>query len=1284
MLRRNINSLYFFNRYKKNVEITIYRIINYTDHFVKEFCTNNTRYRKITVIPFDKKNIKLEYKNIPFDLDDLHQKSKKEILNIYKIIRDKNELSKLPNDFIDNLFECTKKYVRSLLPYEFVKIYKTLNIIKKNDKQLNLLLHQQIKRIYKNFDVTSISKLFQIYIFTKSKPIDLIKKLSESFLNNINDSNPWNIREIISIFCYFKIDAKEHIDLLYKKCLPYISKNIMNYTPKDVTIIFYSSVKMNKQNTILCNVVTKNVILKINSYQFHQLAIILNSFSKIGEKNNKLCKVICDKIKKKMELSKNSNSSYDSNYSSSTSNVDKCEYINDNSNLNNNNNNNKSYNLNDLTNKNSEITYKINAYDDEVTEINEENYTIQHINIKNKDNIKKNIEENNLLESQILKPKDVSIILNSLVKLEYYDNETFNCLIPYIINNASYFSPQSLSNLVHSFSHIQINNALLLDKIVSESIMKIHKFKNIEMSNLANSLIRLNRKDKTLFTYIIDEFLYRATIGSKFINYDFDILSLQQFAYSFSNIGLNDNKVYIILYKLLVKKINQINKKNKKYVNLIGKDEKEKENKKQKIKDTENNIDLIPNNNYNNLMRTNINFENNFDFFSLATFINSYGKVKIHHKNFSHFISYIIRKKKKNNEILSNQSLSNIIYGLLKLEIKDKKIYKFLLKESIEKIDSLQLLQIVLLLYSFSKLKIYSYKFVKKSIQILSMNINDLSLSDLSLTCYSLSNFLYRDLIFLYKVNKIILLNNYEFNSKNVSQFFNSFTKLCFYHKPFYDFIFRKIQTFIHEFSEKELTNIVFSFIYYFHMKMLHFSSQQNSSLNKKQISDMKTANEGTSTELKNKISEIKTENIYHINEKSNNLVDKKIMGYSNYINNNNNKISNYDNENYMFETINKINNCSNTIEEFFKNELNLFFNLIYILNEKYRQKMSLISVYQLQIVDLYLRAVFSNYFHFPIYLKNFLFKCRSVKLKIDDYIVLSSKTHRNISKFLNLVGISHRSEVQFGPYQLDIVVDFLQNKNKIYDFNWIEDNTNDINYNVIYKSGRLKNESIIKKENTHQNIVIEKLLNKNILIEIDGISHFYKESFSRTLNSIIKDFILKKFGWYVIHIPYQEWNQCLNFKKKLLYCIHILKYILEISKEDICIKDFIHFINNNKQKEDYHSRLSINKNILNEGIYCEKNIDEKNVNNEHIDAENINDNALPEYYKINEEIIFFNQIKNKNKNQQNIMKKLREQEKLQYNYNLSFQKDDSTKNQKSTSNIYLKNEESGSEDDEK
>ncbi|SOV79343.1 RAP protein, putative [Plasmodium sp. gorilla clade G3] len=1454
MFQRKASAVCFFNKYHKNKHgyhifyssnLSIYKkaslqysSINNNNNNNNDHYNNNTRYRKIIVIPFNDKNIKLEYKEIPFDKNDLDKKSKKELLNIYKHVRMKEELNKLPQDFLDNLFECTKKYVGCLLPYEFVRIYKTLKIIKRNNKELNLLLHQQMKRIYQNFDIISISKLFQLYNFSKSKPTTLIKILTQTFLNNMNNENikPWNIRELISIYSYLKIYDEKLIDEIYKKCIPIFSKYILNYQPKDVTIIFYSLVKMNKHNTILSNVVAKHVILNIHSYEFHQIAVILNTFAKVGVKNNKLCKVICDKIKVKLQpekythLANNVMTKQDGNNTYLYKSKEKKNlnpYI--------------VQNMNDATNnccslnENNKKKEEVNTFDELDTDNNEIVEIVEIDDIDNIDKIvkivkiddidknnvkeivkvevpnmqnKKIIKKNKLIGTQILEPKDVSVILNSLIRLEYYDNQLFHCLIPYIINNVSRFSVQSLSNIVHSFSHIQINNDILLDNIVKECIKKIHKFKNIEMSNLANSLVRLNRKDKILFTYIIDEFLYRATIGSKFLNYQFDILSLQQLAYSFSKVGLKDDKIYTVLYRMLIKKINERNKivrKNNKimYNNLIemecnkngDNDNNIRIKKKMKKENKINEKDIIENKGisiYNkNALNKHNNNNDNFDFFSLCTFINSYGKVNIQNKNFCHFISYIIRKKKKNNEVLTNESLSFMIYGLLKLNLKDKKIYKILLKECIEKVDTLKRFQMVLLLYSLSKLKIYSYKFVKKCLQMLSININNLNLSDLSLVCYSLSNFLYRDVIFLYKVNKIILLNNYEFNPKIISQLFNSYTKLCYYHEPFYDFIFKKIIIYIHEFDEKELSNLVFSFIYYFHMKKLHYDNMKNDDKDKKnkqptEFLQLHRAGNKTGKNISNPMNDRVSKDLKYIitkennnkkndnnnkkndnnnkkndnnnkkndnnnkkndnnnkkndnNNKKNDNNNKKIDNNNKKIDNNNKKIDNNNkkidnnnrrnntdiNDNYnnysnedvyhcsdhthvIFKDIqhnstntqnnNSYNNSScrnnNNIslgrEEFYKNELNIFFNLIYILNEKYRTKISLISIYQLQIVDLYLRSFFLNYFYFPVYLKTFFFKCRNVKLNIEDYIILSSKTHRNISRFLNIVGIRHRSEVLFGPYQLDIVIDFLEMRGGDNYLNILKDenpnkddkricdnlsNNNSKNCNIIYKAKRLEKEKIINEQDGKLKI-IEKLLNKNIVIEVDGISHFYKESFSRTINSVIKDYILKKLGWNIIHIPYQEWNQCFTFKKKVLYAIEVLRNVLEISKQDISVDDFIHIVNGkHNEKKKYHDTPLISNMI-------QMNVSHNNNNNnnmhvtenkmeiyekdgiENISVEqksnNMKDNYnkdLPKFYTVSEENIFLNQIKNKNTRQQNIMKKMREDAKLIYDYNISCKK---------------------------
>ncbi|SBS94646.1 conserved Plasmodium protein, unknown function, partial [Plasmodium ovale curtisi] len=254
---------------------------------------------------------------------------------------------------------------------------------------------------------------------------------------------------------------------------------------------------------------------------------------------------------------------------------------------------------------------------------------------------------------------------------------------------------------------------------------------------------------------------------------------------------------------------------------------------------------------------------------------------------------------------------------------------------------------------------------------------------------------------------------------------------------------------------------------------------------------------------------------------------------------------------------------------------------------------------------------------------------------------------HRNISRYLNAVGVKHKSEVIFGPYQLDIVVDFLQNdiKNRFnLNFNDEINEENHSNYNVIYKRKGLENEVVVKKEYKEKYNVIEKLLTKNIVVEVDGISHFYKESYSRTLNSIIKNYILKKFGWNIIHIPYQEWNQCYNFKTKLLYAIHIFKKILHINRDTVSPKDFIYFMNNenrfnqrgtnnNDAAENMSHTKEASNNFMDQDMAI-KNTD-KNKKTEQEDEK-----SIPDFYTIDEETIFLNQLKSRNKFQKNIMKK--------------------------------------------
>ncbi|ANQ11028.1 Uncharacterized protein PCOAH_00054180 [Plasmodium coatneyi] len=1174
---------------------------------------SNTRHRKIVVIPFSQKDQTLHYKNIPFCVELLDRKSKKDLLQIYKTVRRKDERKNLPSDFFENLFLCTRKFVRSLLPHEFVRIYKTMVVVGKKDRELNLLMHQQMKRIHANFDVTSISKLFQLFTFAKSKPVHLVKMLAETFLRRLQGESahhvdsiksaksvqlagstqldesdepavlPWHVRELVAIFCFFRIDSKKHIKSIFHHCTPWIGKNVQKFTPKDVTIILYSTVHLGRQDPIILSAVVKHIAFKGDSFQFFQLAIILNCFAKLGEKNNKLCKVVCDQVKRRMRGVP------------SPGVATEC------------------------------------APPDEVVEIGSTGVEAECVaNVQGSASAKEPsgyaVRQNrgNCTSGGYPQPKDVSILLNALIRLEHYDNATFNCLIPFIVNHASKFSPQSLSNLVHAYSQMQIKNTLMLEKLSEECILKMKKFKNIEMSNLASSLVRLNVKNKILFTYLIDEFLYRATIGVKYKSYQFDVVSLQQLAYSFSKVGLSDEKVYVVLHRLLLRRIGQLRKNGNKSIQaaaLVG-GSKDEPSHGQSHGQSNEQFNERASSCEDGIARRGPQF----DFLCLSTFVNSYAAAKMKPKHLFHFISYIIREKKKKKEILSNQSLCCLVYGLAKLELPDRKIHQVLLKEGTERVDTLKPFQAVLLLYSYSKLRIYSRMFVKKAVQLCSRNIHQLTLADLTLACYSLSNLLYRDVIFLYKVSKVILLNNFQFEKTNVCQLFNSFTKLCFFYKPIYQLVFQRMLVCMHDLGEKELANVALSFAYYFHTVRLCLcegaTEEQEGKQKEKQVE--KRSQEKQETKRSDVRQETKQSECHLVQSHP---------------------------------------------ELFFRNELSIFFNLIFLLNEKHRQKMSIISIQQLQVVDLYLRAFFPKYCDFPGFVRTFFVKVRSVKLRIDDYLIMSSKTHRNVSRFLSLVGVAHRSEVQFGPYQLDIVVDFLQDRKKMRGFfpsganSNVEDHRNvedHPNVEIIYKTKRLEGENLLSKSSDSEIAnacnVVEKKIKKNILVEVDGVSHFYKESHSRTINSIIKNFILQKCGWHIIHVPYQEWNQCVDFKKKVLYAVQVLRYILRINREDISVGDFLHLLGDHPpvQGQTYRTANVVRTPDREEHA---TSVEAETITSNYGEVKNEPDRKdIPHFYTISEEELFRNQTKNRSRHQKGLMEKMRQDNQLSYHFNVARQ----------------------------
>ena len=99
-----------------------------------------------------------------------------------------------------------------------------------------------------------------------------------------------------------------------------------------------------------------------------------------------------------------------------------------------------------------------------------------------------------------------------------------------------------------------------------------------------------------------------------------------------------------------------------------------------------------------------------------------------------------------------------------------------------------------------------------------------------------------------------------------------------------------------------------------------------------------------------------------------------------------------------------------------------------------------------------------------------------------------SSATHRDVSRYLNKLGLVHRNETTIGPYSLDIFVP-----------------------------------------------------DQKVVIEVDGPHHFFRETNVRTSSSVLKHLILQSQGFTVMHVPYQEWQQCTSDLKKMAYCSHLV-----------------------------------------------------------------------------------------------------------------------------------------------
>ena len=177
-----------------------------------------------------------------------------------------------------------------------------------------------------------------------------------------------------------------------------------------------------------------------------------------------------------------------------------------------------------------------------------------------------------------------------------------------------------------------------------------------------------------------------------------------------------------------------------------------------------------------------------------------------------------------------------------------------------------------------------------------------------------------------------------------------------------------------------------------------------------------------------------------------------------------------------------------------FDSHRGVLYSMLSISNQ-HRNELNYPAVYQLQIVELYLRLLEPDvYDSMRQELKMLLAKARKVNIVVDDYMENSSRLHRRISQWFTRVGLHHRSEVFLGPFMLDMVI------------------------------------------------------GNDVVVEIDGPSHFYQDTNTRTASSLLKHSLLRAMGFQVHHLPYQEWQQCGTAVKRTMYCSAFWKDVMAAS----------------------------------------------------------------------------------------------------------------------------------------
>lgn len=403
--------------------------------------------------------------------------------------------------------------------------------------------------------------------------------------------------------------------------------------------------------------------------------------------------------------------------------------------------------------------------------------------------------------------------------------------------------------------------------------------------------------------------------------------------------------------------------------------------------------------------------------------------------NFRTLMLWVPRQVRALDGKYTTWELAMIFNACTRLGIHHRILYKEMLSHASLRAPQMAPKAVGMLMRGMARSKMYNRHLMRQATKLVTLRLGDLDVVDVSAMLVSCAEMGYRDERFLRLLAAFVKSRNEEMTTSQLATAFASYSQTRIRHPQWFDTVLHELFRRQHELSEKSATNVAYA--------MMLVAVSEESFVQKHSMKDT-LATSGSSAASSSSG-----------NSPPSDVIDTLSALYP------------------------------------FNRHKGLLYSMLQI-TDKHRTNLNYPSVFQLQILDLFLRLIVpSIYEDMQHNLKELLAKARKVNVVIDDYMQNSSRLHRHISKWFHTVGLHHRNEVFLGPFMLDIVI------------------------------------------------------GKKVVVEVDGPSHFYRDTNSRTVASLLKDKIIRAMGFHLKHLPYQEWQQCGTAEKKELYCATFWRDVL-------------------------------------------------------------------------------------------------------------------------------------------